>query len=154
MKLAAALMRRADLQTQITDLEIRLNNNARVQEGEKPAESPAELLAALDAAVAEQEKLIAQINLTNAQTVHEGKTITERIAHRDALMLKSRIMRGFLSEASSLAPRYSKTEIRIESSVNVRKLQKELDLLAKEIRQNEELLQELNWTVELLEAKP
>ena len=69
-------------------------------------------------------------------------------------MLKSRIMRGFLSEASSLAPRYSKTEIRIESSVNVRKLQKELDLLAKEIRQNEELLQELNWTVELLEAKP
>ena len=69
-------------------------------------------------------------------------------------MLKSRIMRGFLSEASSLAPRYSKTEIRIESSVNVRKLQKELDLLAKEIRQNEEMLQELNWTVELLEAKP
>ena len=153
MKLAAALMRRADLQTQITDLEIRLNNNARVQEGEKPAESPAELLAALDAAVAEQESLIAQINLTNAQTVRDGQTITERIAHRDALMQKSRIMRGFLDEASNLAPRYSKTEIKFVSTVNVRKLQKELDLTAKEIRQTEELLQELNWTVELLESE-
>ena len=69
MKLAAALMRRADLQTQINELETRLHNNARVQDGEKPAESPAELIASLDAAIAEQESLIAQINLTNAQTV-------------------------------------------------------------------------------------
>ena len=52
MKLAAALMRRADLQTQINELQMRLNNNARVQEGEKPAEAPADLLAALDAAIA------------------------------------------------------------------------------------------------------
>ena len=153
MKLAAALMRRADLQTQINELEARLHNNARVQDGEKPAESPAELIAALDAAIAEQETLIAQINLTNAQTVRDGQTITERIAHRDALMQKSRIMRGFLDEASNLAPRYSKTEIKFVSAVNVRKLQKELDLTAKEIRQTEELLQELNWTVELLESE-
>lgn len=153
MKLAAALMRRADLQTQINELQTRLHNNARVQDGENPAESPAELLAALDAAIAEQESLIAQINLTNAQTVRDGQTITERIAHRDALMQKSRIMRGFLDEASNLAPRYSKTEIKFVSTVNVRKLQKELDLTAKEIRQTEELLQELNWTVELLETE-
>ncbi len=153
MKLAAALMRRADLQTQINELETRLHNNARVQDGEKPAESPAELIASLDAAIAEQETLIAQINLTNAKTVRDGKTITERIAHRDALLQKSRIMRGFLDEASNLAPRYSKTEIKVVSAVNVRKLQKDLDLIAKEIRQTEELLQELNWTVELLESE-
>ena len=150
MKLAAALMRRADLQTQINELQMRLNNNARVQEGEKPAEAPADLLAALDAAITEQETLIAQINLTNAQTVSEGKTITEMIAHRDALLQKSRIMRGFLDEASNLAPRYSKTEIRIESTVKVRKLQKDLDAVAKEIRLTEECLQELNWTAELI----
>ena len=151
MKLAAALMRRAELQTQINELQVRLNNNARVQEGEKPAEAPTDLLAALDAAVAELETLVTQINLTNAHTVSEGKTVTELISHRDALMQKMRIMRGFLDEASNLAPRYSKTEIeiRIESSVNVRKLQKELDALGKEIRLTEERLQELNWTVEL-----
>ena len=64
-------------------------------------------------------------------------------------MQKMRIMRGFLDEASNLAPCYSKTEIRIESTVNVRKLQKDLDALGKEIRLTEERLQELNWTVEL-----
>ena len=149
MKLAAALMRRAELQTQINELQVRLNNNARVQEGEKPAEAPTDLLAALDAAIAELDTLVTQINLTNAQTVSEGKTITELISHRDALMQKMRIMRGFLDEASNLAPRYSKTEIRIESTVNVRKLQKDLDALGKEIRLTEERLQELNWTVEL-----
>ncbi len=150
MKLAAALMRRADLQSQINELQVRLNNNARVQEGEQPAEAPADLLAALDTAIAALEQLIAQINLTNAQTVSDGKTITEWIAHRDVLLMKSRILRGFLDEASTLAPRYSKTEIRMESAVNVRVLQKDLDDVAKEIRLTEERLQELNWTTELL----
>ncbi len=73
MKLAAALMRRAELQTQINELQTRLNNNARVQEGEKPAEAPTDLLASLDAAIAELDTLVTQINLTNAQTVSEGK---------------------------------------------------------------------------------
>ena len=150
MKLAAALMRRAELQTQIGELQIRLNNNARVQEGEQPAEAPAELLAALDTAIAALEQLVTQINLTNAQTVSDGKTITEMISRRDALLQKSRILRGFLDEVSTLAPRYSKTEIRMESAVNVRELQKDLDAVAKEIRLTEERLQELNWTTELL----
>ena len=151
MKLAAALMKRADLQNRINELQTRLNNNARVQDGEKPAESPKDLLAELAALIGESEALIAKINLVNANTVIDGRTITERIAHRDALMQKQRIMRGFLDEASNLAPRYSKTEIKIVSTVNVRQLQKELDQLAKEIRLAEENLQELNWTVDLSE---
>ena len=40
MKLAEALINRADLQRRMNALEIRLNNNARVQEGEVPAEDP------------------------------------------------------------------------------------------------------------------
>ena len=151
MKLAAALMKRADLQNRINELQTRLNNNARVQDGEKPAESPKDLLTELAALIDESEALIAKINLVNANTVIDGRTITERIAHRDALMQKQRIMRGFLDEASNLAPRYSKTEIKIVSTVNVRQLQKELDQLAKEIRLAEENLQELNWTVDLSE---
>lgn len=150
MKLATALMNRADLQTKISELSVRLNNNARVQEGEEPTERPEELLKELDDASAELEALVTRINLTNAQTVTDGMSITARIAHRDALMQKQRIIRNFLDEASNLAPRYSKTEIRIQSSVKVRDLQKQLDALAKELRLCEEQLQELNWTVELL----
>ena len=48
MKLATALAERADLQTRLTELQKRLNNNAKIQEGEKPAEKPEALLKELD----------------------------------------------------------------------------------------------------------
>jgi hypothetical protein len=68
MKLANALSRRSELQTRIRQLEIRLGNNALVQEGENPAEEPADLLAELDRDYAELERLIAAINRTNSVT--------------------------------------------------------------------------------------
>ena len=62
MKLANALTERAELQTRVRQLESRLMNNAQVQEGERPAEEPAALLEALDAAYTALESLIARIN--------------------------------------------------------------------------------------------
>ena len=48
MKLATALSERADIQRKITELSGRLNNNAKVQDGEKPSEDPAELIKELN----------------------------------------------------------------------------------------------------------
>ena len=149
MKLATALSQRADLQKRLTELNTRLKNNAKVQEGEAPAEKPAELLKELDGLLSQLEELVAKINLTNSTTLADGKTITELIAHRDMLSKKLSIMRGFLDEASSKVDRYSRTEIKIESSVDVAKLQKQVDALSKELRETDEKLQELNWTTEL-----
>lgn len=149
MKLATALSQRADLQKRLTELNTRLKNNAKVQEGEAPAEKPAELLKELDGLLSQLEELVAKINLTNSSTLADGKTITELIAHREMLSKKLSIMRGFLDEASSKVDRYSRTEIKIESSVDVAKLQKQVDALSKELRETDEKLQELNWTTEL-----
>ena len=91
-----------------------------------------------------------RINLTNAQTVIDGMSITARIAKRDTLLQKERILRGFVTEASQLTSRYSRTEIKVAATIDVRAMQKELDKLAKEIRETDEALQELNWTVDLL----
>lgn len=44
MKLATALAERHDLQRRLTELRQRLEQNARVQEGDTPAEEPAALL--------------------------------------------------------------------------------------------------------------
>ena len=44
MKLATALAERHDLQHRLTELRQRLEQNARVQEGDTPAEEPAALL--------------------------------------------------------------------------------------------------------------
>ena len=58
MKLAEALIERSDLQRRISELEGRLANNARVQEGEKPAEKPQELMKELDECIAALEELV------------------------------------------------------------------------------------------------
>lgn len=150
MKLATALSERADLQRKLSELGIRLNQNAKVQEGEKPSEAPEELLAELDRIERRLEELIAKINLTNSSTVHDGKTITELLAHRDCLKSKIQIMRNFLDNASSRTHRMTHSEIKIMSTVPVSELQKTLDVLSKELRECDELIQELNWTTELM----
>ncbi len=150
MKLAEALKERADLNIKIEQLRSRLVDNALVQEGEKPAEDPEELLLELAGAVSRLEELMARINLTNAATKKDGKTITELIARKDALKEKVSVYRDLISAASQTARRAMRTEIRVLSSVNVRELQKQADALSKEIRETDAKIQELNWTSELL----
>ena len=150
MKLATALSERADLQRRISELAVRLNNNARVQEGEEPSEDPAALLKELDECLARLEELIARINRTNNETKADGVSVTDLIARRDCLKERIRIMRDFLNAASEKISRYSKTEIRIKSTVSVTKLQKEVDACSRELRETDEKIQELNWMTELI----
>ena len=150
MKLATALSERADLQRRIAELSVRLNNNAKVQDGEKPSEDPKELLTELNKDFERLEELIARINHTNNETKNGDVTLTDLIAKRDCLKQKIGIMRSFLNTASEKVSRYSKTEIRILSTVSVSDLQKELDGLSKELRETDETIQGLNWTTDLI----
>ncbi len=150
MKLAAALSERADLQARLSQLETRLNNNAKVQEGEKPAEDPAQLLAELDHVLSRLEKLMGRINLTNSRTEKDGVTVTELIARRDVLKQRLSVLRSFLNSASQKVDRHARSEIVIKSTVNVAELQKKADAAAKELRETDEIIQELNWTTELM----
>lgn len=150
MKLATALSERADLQRRIAELGTRLNNNAKVQEGEKPAEDPKTLLEELNRDFVRLEELIARINHTNNVTEFEGKTLTDYIAKRDCLKQRISIMRSFLDRSSEKVARYSKTEIKIMSTIEVAEIQKEVDKLSKVLRETDEKIQELNWTTELI----
>ena len=150
MKLATALSERADLQSRIKELGGRLNNNAKVQDGEKPSENPNELLDELNKNFERLEELIARINNTNNETKSGDLTLTDLLAKRDCLKQKISIMRSFLNAASEKVSRYSKTEIRILSTVPVSELQKEVDRLSKELRETDEIIQGLNWTIELI----
>mgnify|MGYP004683121495 FL=1 len=151
MKLAEALQERADLSARISILENRLMNNALVQEGEKPAEAPEELLAELDRCSDEMERLITAINLTNSSTISDGMTVTELIAKKDVLNRKLSIYRHFLMTASQTAQRATRSEIKILSTVNVREYQQKADGLAKRLRILENRIQQINWTTELIE---
>ena len=150
MKLASALTERADLQKRIAELSTRLNNNAKVQEGEQPSEDPKELLNELNKDFARLEELIARINKTNNGTKSGDLSLTDLIAKRDCLKQRISIMRDFLNRSSEKVSRYTKTEIRILSTVSVAEIQKEVDKLSKELRETDETIQGLNWTTELL----
>lgn len=149
MKLANALAERSRLQQRLSELENRLNNNAKVQEGEQPAENPQDLLQEMDETLRSLEALIAKINLVNSATTADGVTITELLAKRDCLKMRLKVMRGFLENASRKVDRYAKTEIVVKSTVSVSDLQKEVDAYSKELRLTDEKIQELNWMTEI-----
>ena len=147
MKLATALSERASIQKKITELSTRLNNNAKVQEGEKPAEDPQELMTELDNCLVRLEELISR---TNNATKSGENTITDLIAKRDCLRERIRVLRDFLNVSSDRVSRYSKTEIKVHSTVSVAELQKKVDSFSGELRALDEKIQELNWLTELL----
>ena len=67
MKLAEALIRRADCQKRLEQLKQRLLRNAKVQEGDEPAEVPATLLEERDR-VTETLLKLQSISRTNSST--------------------------------------------------------------------------------------
>lgn len=152
MKLAEALQERADINRNIEQLNHRLNSNALVQEGEKPAEDPEKLKRELDASLARLAYLISRINLTNCQTKADGQTLTELIAKKDALALKIRVYRDIVFAGSQASYRARNTEIKIKPAIPVADWQAELDRMGKELRLLDNKLQESNWNTELIEA--
>ena len=150
MKLAEALQERADLNRRIQQLHQRLSNNAIVQEGESPAEDPAELLAELDGCVQNLESLITRINLTNCRTSVDGVSLTALLARRDALKLKLSAYRDLAYNASQLARRATHTEIKVLSAVSVKDVQAQADALAKDLRQLDNSIQAANWAADLI----
>lgn len=149
MKLAEALNLRADLKIRIKQLKERLIANSKVQEGDVPSENPEELLKELKGNLEQLEDLIKKINMTNSSTVVDGETLTDLIAKRDVLTMEISIKREFLGSASEKINRYSNNEIKILSTIDVGKKQKEIDKLSKKLRELDTKIQGLNWTTEL-----
>jgi hypothetical protein len=118
-----------------------------------PAESADELLAELGSLCDELERLIAQINHTNASTkLSSGETVTEGLARRDVLALRRGALRTAVRAATNDGmPRYSRSEIRMVRQIRVSEVQGLLDTLAKQQRELDTRLQEHNWTTPMIE---
>ena len=150
LKIAEALILRADIQKRIAQLKTRLNNNAKVQEHEEPTENPQLLLTELDSLISQLNDLIIKINKTNTLSKIDGISLVELIAKKDTLSQKAGILREFIEIASQKINLYSTTEIKIFSTINVPAQQKQLDKLSKEIRETDTKLQQANWTIDLI----
>lgn len=149
MKLAEALNQRADLQKRIAQLKERLNNNVKVQEGDSPAEDPKDLFAELDDAIHQLKETVFRINRTNLETAVEGRSLTDIIAEKDTLSLKISTLREVLENANVRSDRFSRNEIKFVRTIDVSKLQKQIDDLSKQLRELDVKLQQANWSTDL-----
>ncbi len=151
MKLAEALLLRADLQKRIEQIKSRLRNNIMVQEGEAPSEEPEDLLREFLSCQKELATIIKKINKTNNTTMYnEEWTLSDALVERDILLDKRSVLASSVERASFRLDRYSKTEIKYVSTINVKEIQKEVDKLSKQYRELDTKIQGLNWSTDLI----
>ena len=152
MKLAEALLERANRQRRLEELKTRMLRNARVQEGDAPAEQPLALLEEYNRVAGELLGYIRRINATNAgATFAEGMTVTDAIAERDVLRMRQKAYSDLASAATPTVDRYSRSEVRYTRTVEVAAIQQQADTLARQARELDARIQTLNWTLELVE---
>lgn len=152
MKLAEALIQRADMQKRLDELRQRMQANAKVQEGDQPAERPDELLREFNRVTDELTLLIQRINRTNTATgFDDQQSVADALAQRDNLARKHYAYRELAVAATITQTRFTRAELRFMSTVEVAALQRRADELAQERRALDARIQELNWQIELIE---
>ena len=150
MKLAEALLIRADQKKKILSLRERIAQNAMAQEGDAPREDVAKLIAECFAVVAEQQALILKINAANATArLPDGRLLAEVLAARDVLMQQHAVLAHAVEATHKETDRYSMREIKWVSQIDVAAMQKQMEDLARKIRELNVLIQATNWQVEV-----
>ena len=77
--------------------------------------------------------------------------MSDALAQRDTLSLKCNALSGLIQNASIVNTRYSQSEVKLVSTVDIAALQRQVDSLSREHRLLDAQIQQLNWAVELLE---
>ena len=144
MKLAEALALRGDILKRLEQIRARLLRNAKVQEGDSPAEDPSALLVEHERLAADLQQLIARINHTNSSVRFETGTLTDALAARDVLRLRQAMHRDLAEEATVTQFIGTRSEVRFRPAVKVAEVQKHADDLAQELRRLDARIQEAN----------
>ncbi|MFZ0278910.1 MAG: DIP1984 family protein [Candidatus Sulfotelmatobacter sp.] len=145
MKIAEALASRSDLQKRLEQLKQRLVKNARIQEGDVPAEDPVELETELEEVARQLTLTIQRINRTNAATRFGSQTLADALAERDVLKMRYNAYRELANAASTAQGRTTRSEIKFISTVSVAATQRKADNPAKEYRELDTRIQEADW---------
>jgi hypothetical protein len=149
MKVAEALVLRADAQKRLAQLKERMIRNAKVQEGDKPAEDPAVLLKEFNAVADELTLLIQRINRTNSGATLDGISLSDALAARDVTRIRSTVYRELANAASLQQVRTTRSEIKFHSTVSVAEIQKQADALSRQHRELDARIQQANWEIDL-----
>jgi len=150
MKIAEALLLRADLKKKLASLRERVEANALVQEKERPHEEPSKLIKEAIAVLDELEELGLRIDAANQKTkLSDGRLLAKAVAHRDTLAQHHSLLQAAIAATRKEPDRYSMKEIKWVATVEVAKLQKQSDDLAKQLRETNAAIQATNWRADI-----
>lgn len=148
MKLAEALLLRADIMRKIEHLQNRITPVLIVSDDKLPQEDPDKLIAQLRKAIQDLESLIVRINRTNNETKIEGEgSLMEALAKRDSLKMLSEKLRN-IRYAAQLN---NSSDKNLKSTIDIKRLQVEMDQTGRAFREIDSKIQGLNWLTELIE---
>lgn len=146
MKLAEGLLLRADLMKKIEHLQNRIRPVLIVSDDKLPQEDPNKLLAQLRKAVQDLEEVIVRINKTNNETPVEGEgSLMEALAKRDSLKMLSEKLRTIRYAAQV----NNSGDSNLKTTIDIKKLQIEMDQTGRAFREIDSKIQEINWLTEL-----
>ena len=92
-----------------------------------------------------------RINTTNMQTKNaEGKTLTQLMAQKDILTMRINTLRNVFDKASEGQDRYSRSEIKMVTVIDVKSLGKLIDRYSLQLRKLDIEIQTLNFTTEMI----
>ena len=150
MKLAEALLLRAEYQQKIGVLQARILANLKVEESDNPLEDPDTLLKEACGVNARLCALVKRINARNmAAALPDGRTLAEALADRDALKNERNLLAAVANHAMQKDFRLTHTELKTRVLMSVADLQKRVDDLSRDYRELDAQIQSVNWTVEL-----
>ncbi|WP_261395115.1 DIP1984 family protein [Membranihabitans marinus] len=146
MKLAEGLLLRADLMKKIEHLQHRIRPVLIVSDDKKPQEDPDKILAQLRKTIQDLESLVIRINKTNNETSIDGEgTLMEALAKRDALKMLSERLRNIRYAAQV----DNSGDANLKTTIDIKKLQSEIDQTGRAFREIDSKIQEKNWLTEL-----
>ena len=150
MKIAEALLLRADLKKKFASLRERIGANALVQEKEKPHEDPAKLIKEAFGVLGELEDIGLRIDRANQSTkLADGRVLAKAVAQRDTLAQHHSLLQSAIAASRKEPDRYSMKEIKWVATLEVAKLQKQSDDLAKQLREINAAIQATNWQADI-----
>lgn len=157
MKLGEALVKRSDAAKRLDTLRERAKSSVRFQEGEEPDENVEKILDTAVHTIGELEALTSAINRTNAHhAVADGVTLMDLLAQRGALSSRHSLFHNVAEAAaggrlSTFGVRHMRSELRWLTAIPIPELRKRADKAAKEFRELDTRVQQINWETDLSE---
>lgn len=152
IKLAEALLIKAEYEERLESLRSRLMVSAKVQDGNFPPEDPETLMADVQTCLDTLASLSKRISITQSQTLLVSRqTLADAIVDQEILLKKQSIYQSII-EAGIIPPdTYQGSNMRWLVTVNLAGLNRRIEEMIKEYRLLETEIQKVGWSTELVD---